>query len=239
MPHYFLFFDETGDHGLTYVDPNFPLFLLCGCLFEESALSSFGERMNAIRQDYWKTDDVIFHSREIRKCEGPFQSLFDLSLKEKFYRDLNQAIKEATFSIIAAGIRKDAFIKQFGKLGHDPYEVCFSFIVERLVLYLNEHDQEATCTLVFERRGRKEDHQIIAHFNKIRDAGTGSLDPKVVQETIAGCELSAKWENQIGLQCADLCAYPLARSMILKGEPSKAADIVKRKTLPDGLKIFP
>jgi len=204
MPNHFLFIDETGDHGLKYVDPNFPLFLLCGCLFEESALTSFEENMNTIRNTYWQTNDVIFHSREIRKCEGPFQALFDLTVKEKFYQDLNQAIEEAAFKIIAAGIRKDEYIKQFGKLGHDPYEVCFSFIIEQLVLHMNKNDPEAQCTLVFERRGKKEDHQIISHFNKIRDAGTGSLDSKTIQQTIAGCELSAKWENQIGLQCADL-----------------------------------
>ena len=239
MHNHFLFFDETVDHGLTYVDPNFPLFLLCGCLFKESELTSFEEKMNEIRQTYWKTNDVIFHSREIRKCEGPFQTLFDLTLKEKFYQDLNKATEETDFNIIAAGIQKDAFIKQFGKLGHDPYEVCFSFIVEQLVLHLKERNRNAQCTLIFERRGKKEDHQIISHFNKIRDAGTGNLDSSAVQQTISGCELSAKWENQIGLQCADLCAYPLARNLILEGEPSKAADIVKQKILPDALKIFP
>ncbi|KKR97374.1 MAG: hypothetical protein UU48_C0017G0010 [Candidatus Uhrbacteria bacterium GW2011_GWF2_41_16] len=38
MHKYYFFLDETGNHGLTYVDPNFPLFLLCGCLFNENEL---------------------------------------------------------------------------------------------------------------------------------------------------------------------------------------------------------
>jgi len=29
---YYFFMDETEDHGLSFVDPNFPLFLLCGVL---------------------------------------------------------------------------------------------------------------------------------------------------------------------------------------------------------------
>jgi len=32
---YFFFLDETGDHGLDFIDKNFPLFLLCGCLIRE------------------------------------------------------------------------------------------------------------------------------------------------------------------------------------------------------------
>lgn len=35
---YHLFLDETGDHGLSFVDENFPLFLLAGCLFQEEEL---------------------------------------------------------------------------------------------------------------------------------------------------------------------------------------------------------
>jgi len=35
---YHFFLDETGDHGLSYIDRNFPLFLLCGCLFREDSL---------------------------------------------------------------------------------------------------------------------------------------------------------------------------------------------------------
>jgi len=38
MNKYYFFLDETGDHGLTYVDPDFPLFLLCGSLFSENEL---------------------------------------------------------------------------------------------------------------------------------------------------------------------------------------------------------
>lgn len=35
---YYLFLDETGDHGLSYIDRNFPIFLLCGCLFDHNEL---------------------------------------------------------------------------------------------------------------------------------------------------------------------------------------------------------
>ena len=86
---YGFFLDESGDHGLTYVDPNFPLFLLCGCLFEESALREMEKRVNEFKLKYFGTTAVILHSKDIRRCEGAFQILFDLDLKAKFYEDLN------------------------------------------------------------------------------------------------------------------------------------------------------
>jgi len=44
--NYFFFLDETGDHGLTFIDRNFPLFLLCGCLVEESKLKKIEREIN-------------------------------------------------------------------------------------------------------------------------------------------------------------------------------------------------
>lgn len=86
--------DETGDHGLSFVDENFPLFLLCGCIIERESLEQIGERVNRLKQKYFGTTQVILHSREIRKCEGSFQVLFDLQVKEQFYKDLNQIMDQ-------------------------------------------------------------------------------------------------------------------------------------------------
>ncbi len=240
----YLFLDETGDHGLKHLDPNFPIFLLCGCLFTEKALVAHQQDLDAIKMKYWKTTSVILHSRDIRKCEGPFQIFFDLSLKQSFYADLDQAMERAEFTVIAAAINKEEHIKKYGRLAHDPYDVSLSFIMERLVYCLDDQGASSDAKLIFEKRGYKEDMQLIAHFNSIRDVGTHFVSAERIQQRIIGCDFLAKKENAIGLQCADLCAYPLARSLVLKGEPSKAADIISKKiyrkgTKVHGLKIFP
>lgn len=239
-----MFLDETGDHGLARVDPNFPLFLLCGCLFSDEALLAFEQGVAALKRKYWNTTDVILHSREIRKCEGPFQILFDLAVKERFYNDLNALIAGADFTVVAAAIEKEQHIKRYGKLAHDPYDVSLSFIMERLVFCMDDRFPSASVQLMFEKRGYKEDAQITAHFNTIRDRGTYFVNAARMQARITGCSFNAKRENIPGLQCADLCAYPLARSLVLKGEPSKAAEIVSKKVYrkggkQHGLKVFP
>ncbi len=90
MNKYYFFLDETGDHGLTYVDPNFPLFLLCGCLFSEKELLNAKELIKEFKRKYFRTEEVFLHSRDIRKCNGAFQILFDMGLKKSFYEDINK-----------------------------------------------------------------------------------------------------------------------------------------------------
>lgn len=233
-----LFLDETGDHGLNNIDPNFPLFLLCGCLFEEADLDEFQKRMNAIKTKYWGTEDVIFHSRDIRKCEGPFTNLFDLTIKESFFNELNEVMDSSKFIIITAAINKEEHLKKYAGQAQDPYDVSLSFIMERLVYYTDDFQAPPIAHLVFEKRGKKEDSGLLAHFNSIRDKGTFYVNADRMKKRISGCEFLTKAQNIIGLQCADLCAYPLARSLILKGQPSKAAEILQKKIYNKGGKVY-
>lgn len=69
---YHFFIDETGDHGLTFIDENFSIFLLAGCLFEDSEYLKLSEEINKLKQEFFRTTEVILHSRDIRKCEGSF-----------------------------------------------------------------------------------------------------------------------------------------------------------------------
>ena len=159
--------DETGDHGLNYVDKNFPLFLLCGCLFNEGRLLELEKRMNDFKIKYFKTTEVILHSRETRKCEGPFQILFDLKLKADFYADLNKILEKAEYKIITSGINKEEYIKKYGRGAKDPYSISLSFIIERLIFYLDTFAKESIVEIKLEERGRKEDEMLAAHFNII------------------------------------------------------------------------
>ncbi len=78
---YTFFLDETGDHGLSFIDPSFPIFLLCGVLISEDDLVKMSSAINQFKLKYFQSTGVILHSRDIRKCEGAFQILFDLKIK--------------------------------------------------------------------------------------------------------------------------------------------------------------
>ncbi len=109
----YFFIDESGDHGLTKVDSDFPVFLLCGVLIKEEDYETVRHSINTIKHAIWGNKEVIFHSRDIRKCEKEFQKLFDLELKAKFYGELNKIIAGSPYTIIASAIQKNRFIEQF------------------------------------------------------------------------------------------------------------------------------
>lgn len=116
---------------------------------------------------------MIFHSRDIRKCEKEFQKLFDLELKAKFYEELNKIISYSPYTIIASAIQKDRFIEQFGKLQDDVYEVALSFVIEQAIMVLKRKDKETTLSIIIEKRGKGEDKQLDDHFQRISGKGTG------------------------------------------------------------------
>lgn len=247
MKKYYFFLDETGDHGLSYIDPNFPLFLLCGCLFSEEDYQAARQLVDAFKQKYFKTAAVILHSRDIRKCEGPFQILFDLNLKGKFYEDLNALMRRIRYTVISSAINKEEFIKKYGKGADDPYHVSFSFIMERLIFLTDGIDKSGQVMIMPEMRGRREDELFISHYNSIMDSGTFHVDSDRFKRRIAHLKFCKKRDNNIGSQIADLTAYPLARFVLNPQEPYVPFQAVKDKIYCNssgkiegyGLKVFP
>lgn len=75
---YCLYMDESGNHGLTQVDESFPVFLLCSVLIPESDYDIIRCSINELKHQFWNNKNVIFHSRDIRKCDKEFSVLFDL-----------------------------------------------------------------------------------------------------------------------------------------------------------------
>lgn len=244
---YFFFLDETGDHGLNYVDDNFPLFLLCGCLVREDHLKTIEDKINVLKQKYFKSEKVILHSRDIRKCEGAFQILFDLNIKADFYKDLNLILENGEYVIIGSGINKNEHIKKYGKGAKDPYSLALTFVIERLIFCLDKTDRNATIEILAEKRGHKEDLMLLSHFNSTRDRGTYYVSSERLKKKFVKFGFHAKKENIIGLQVADLCAYPLARSILNPGEPYIPFQVIKKKIYINekgeyegwGLKVFP
>ncbi len=77
---YYLFIDETGDHGLTKIDINFPIFLLSGILIKKNELIQLELLLIKFKMKYWSTESLILHSREIRKCSNEYKILLDEDL---------------------------------------------------------------------------------------------------------------------------------------------------------------
>lgn len=242
---YYLYIDESGDHGLTTLNPDFPVFLLCGVIVEETVYQNIRQSFNTIKQALWANKEVIFHSRDIRKCDKEFAVLFDLEKKKWFYENLNKVIQENDYAVIASAIQKDNYIKRFGRLSNDVYELALSFIIERAIFYLDDlKGKEKTLEIIIEKRGKKEDKQLEEHFQRLLARGTGYVIPQRLKDYNLEITFKSKRENINGLQLADLIAYPIARYVIEPNRANPAFDQVETKIYNKngkryGLKIFP
>ena len=247
MGSYHLFMDESGDHSLKSVDGNFPVFALVGLLFENSDYTKVCSEIDTLKQIYFGTTEIVLHSRDIRKCNGPFKILFDLNTKQRFYNDLEKILSSANYKIVSSVINKEKHIERYGKLADDPYEIALTFVLERILFETDSNHDQPTLQVMIEGRGNKEDAALAKRYNEILYRGTGQVTSERLRRTYKeGLVVRKKRDNDCGLQLADLCAYPIARHIINNSELNPAFDVIKPKIrsgpkgyIGYGIKVFP
>jgi hypothetical protein len=244
---YLLFLDESGNHGLRKIDPNFPVFVLTGVLFSEDSYATTIQKVDVLKRKYFKTQDVILHRRDMRKYERGFEIFFDDNVKKRFYQDLNAILSDMDYTVIASAIDKEKHIQTYGKLADDPYEIALTFVLERTVFEADDKRDAESIHVVIEGRGKREDAQLAKRYNELLYRGTGQIDAKrLINMYDQELEVKLKRDNDCGLQIADLCAYPIARHVISTNEPNIAFDVIRSKIrsgprgfMGYGIKVFP
>lgn len=240
---YVIYIDESGDHGLDRINPQYPVFVLATCLFKkfeyrELVVPTFLE----LKHRFFGHDMVVLHTRDIRKATGPFCMLQNAETREKFFADLNGAMAAAPTTVVAAVIDKHRLRDRYLH-PHNPYEVAMRFCLERAYGQLRSLKQDRLLTpVVVEQRGRKEDEELELSFLRIVQ-GDNQWNCRLPFSLI----FADKKANSIGLQLADLIAHPIGRHHIKPDQPNRAYEIVRTKLRCNpkggvegwGLKIFP
>lgn len=235
---YYLFLDECGDQNLANFDPSFPVFTLCGIIISEGQLQTLSTQINDLKKDFWGDRKIIFHSRDIRKCQNGFEIFFDLDTKQAFYTRINQILGQDIYTIICCAILKEPYIRQYGKL-NDVYGQSLSFIMERTVFYLDGVNKpNIELTTIIEKRGKKEDSALLAYYNSLIDRGTYWVTAERIKTYFKSFQMKAKQDNIIGLQVADLIAYPITRHILDENAVNLSFDIIKRNIYTKGDKLY-
>lgn len=223
--HYIIYVDESGDHGLTSIDPTYPVFVLAFCIFHKDTYSNqITPALQTLKYRYFGHDIVNIHSHDIRKQTGDFRILRNPAVRETFMDDLSKFMNEADFTIIASCIHKERLKNQY-KTPVNPYELAMQFCLERLHLHLAELGQNDRAThVVFERRGKREDRDLELEFRRLVGART-SVGALPYFDII----FADKSHNSTGLQIADLVAHPIGRHIVKPDQPNRAYDILEEK----------
>jgi hypothetical protein len=240
---YIVYADESGDHSLTSINSQNPVFVLAFCIFEKTAYrEQVVPAAQKLKFDFWGHDCVILHSHEIRKARGDFNILLNPTTRAAFMEGVNQFMAPLPFTIIAAVIDKQRHVRRYSDPAN-PYEIALGFCMERLQRWLQEHNQhEQTTHVIVERRGAAEDTKLELEFRRIADGHNA-----VGRMANLDIRFMDKKHNSTGLQIADLVAHPTGRHVIDPNQPNRAFELIESKFRrgPNGryngygLKIFP
>ena len=243
-PHsdYIVFVDESGDHSLTAINPEWPLFVLSFCIFP--VVAYVHQVTPAIRQlkfDSFGHDLVILHEHDIRKKKGAFARL-NKEAREVFLDRLTGIIAATDMTMIAVVIDKTRHKAKYSAPEH-PYHLAMQFGLERVAHFLALHGQnDAETAVVCEARGAKEDAELELEFRRVCDGANRSKRPYPLRIVIADKKTKSE-----GLQLADLTARPAGLSVLRPEQPNRAWDVLKAKLFAgqhncvsgNGIKVFP
>ena len=234
--------DESGDHSLASIDPEYPLFVLSFCIFRKD------EYVQRVTPALWQLkfatfghDMVVLHEMDIRRKKCAFSRL-SKEPREAFLKELTGIIDAADFRLVAVVIDKRRLKKRYVQPAH-PYHLALAYGLERIHSLLQEAGQSGRLTyIVCEARGAKEDAELEPEFRRICDGGNFQRCALPFEMVI-----DDKKTNSEGLQLADLTARPIGISVLRPEQENRAAAVLERKYYRDrngnklgrGLKVFP
>lgn len=225
---YIVYVDESGDHSLTAIDPDYPVFVLSFCIFRKTDYTQ--SITPAIRQLKFATfghDMVVLHEADIRRKKGAFSRL-SKEPRDAFLNALTDIIGAADFQLVAVVIDKRKLKDRYHQPAH-PYHLALAFGLERIYRLLKDASQDDALTyVVCEARGAKEDAELELEFRRIRDGGNYFRCPLPFDLIIAD-----KKTNSEGLQLADLTARPIGLTVLRPDQPNRAAEVLEGKFYRD------
>lgn len=223
---YLVFVDESGDHSLTSINPQHPVFVLAFVIVRKSDyVGQICPELQRFKMRYWGHDEVVLHEHEIRKPQDAFSFLLKRPVRERFLADLTGLMQALPASIIAVLIDKPAFAASQDDPTTGVYDHAMKTGIDAVFRFLTDYGQSEHLTpIVVECRGRKEDRELELVFRRhcdIGDSHVRSLPFELV--------MVPKTANSAGLQIADLVARPIGIKHLRPHQPNRAFDIIRTK----------
>lgn len=226
---FIVYVDESGDHSLQSINPEFPVFVLAFCVFYKSHYSRVVvPALQELKFDYFGHDLVILHEHEIRKEKGDFNVFANRQQKNGFLNRLTRIIDDSNFILISCVIDKYR-LKETHSEGN-AYHIALGYCLEQLYRLVAEKSQQSLEThVVVEMRGKKEDAELELEFLRICHG-----ENRFHHNLPFKLRMASKATNSAGLQLADLVARPIGRHVIDSEQNNRAFDVLKKKFFCEG-----
>jgi len=102
---YVVYVDESGDHSLASIDPEYPVFVLALCVFHKRHYSEkIIPAVEKLKFNYFGHDSVVLHENEIRKQKGLFAFLSHLPTRTEFMSRLSSIMDASNFILVTCDV---------------------------------------------------------------------------------------------------------------------------------------
>lgn len=223
---YVVYVDESGDHSLSSIDEQYPVFVLAFCVFHKHHYATrVVPALECFKFKHFGHDMVVLHETDIRKERGKFR-FSSRPHKDIFLDELASIVESNNFILIASVIDKP----RLGERNENPYHLALGFCLETLYELMQEkHQHDLPTHVVVECRGKKEDAELELEFRRVC-AGENRFSSSLPFEVV----FADKKANSTGLQLADLVARPIGLSVTRPQQTNRAFDVLKRKFFCSG-----
>ncbi len=208
-----LFLDESGDHNLTAIDPQHPIFVLGGVIADKDyALGEMTEKLNAFKIDLFGTTDIILHTADFTRQRNGFERMKEREFCAAFYEKLNLLISELDIKILACAIKKEHHMEKYGFEAIDPYHLSLNVLVERFCFEIGNSNQ--TAHIIAEARDATLDRQLDLAWLNLKVSGTRYIQAVNINQKIDSLTTKTKSDKLAGLEIADAIVTPIARRIL-------------------------
>lgn len=221
-----LFVDESGEHGMRKINPDFPILTIAGCAFTLEDYRAFEQDVIVFKHDVLGDSAAPLHSRDIRKWEGPFANIRPDD-RPAVQKRISGFMGRGRFTLIGVTIRKDLLAGSY-RSPRPPYELAVEYLLERYYALLHHNGMKgAVCP---ESRGKREDAAVADEYSRFRKSGFHTTTPAEVQARLPGpIMFGRKTDGCCGLEAADLAAYPIARHVLDPAKVNPAFEVLRSK----------
>lgn len=221
---YIVYVDESGDHNLQSLDPQYPIFVLAFCVFHKRHYSEvIVPALEKFKFNHFGHDQVVLHENEIRRRTGQFNIFRSREHQLSFMGELTEIIEFSNFVLISATIDKRDLAKTNPE--DNAYHIALALCMEKLYGFLKEKGQHEKKThIVVERRGNKEDDELELEFRRVCD-GNNALGINLSFDII----FAHKQVMSSGLQLADLVARPIGLKTLRPEQENRAFESLQPK----------
>ena len=110
-----MFLDESGDHNLAVIDPQYPLFVLGGVIVDKAyAEGEMTDALNRFKAEVLGNQACVLHTADITRNRHGFERMQAPGFRERFYEKLNTLMRRLEYSVVACAIHKDEHLSRYG-----------------------------------------------------------------------------------------------------------------------------